>query len=176
MDTYNKRKRTNQNISDEDQSDNHYSSKTPSENGSQHYPRFIVIESLQEHKSITSLSPFLIQKVIHSISGEPESIKKLQRSDQLLIEVKKKAHAENLLRTTTFHDLKVRVYPHTSLNTSKGVIRCAELRNCSDQEILDVTKHQGVTAVKRFKIRRDCKLKILILSFLLLIHQLCQKL
>ena len=159
MDTYNKRKRTNQNISDEDQSDNDYSSKTPSENNSQHFPRFIVIESLQENRSITSLSPFLIQKVIHSISGEPESIKKLQRSDQLLIEVKKKAHAENLLRTTTFHDLKVRVYPHTSLNTSKGVIRCAELRNCSDQEILDGTKHQGVTAVKIFKIRRDGKLK-----------------
>ena len=96
MDTYNKRKRTNQNISDEDQSDNDYSSKTPSENNSQHFPRFIVTESLQENKRITSLSPFLIQKVIHSISGEPESIKKLQRSDQLLIEVKKKAHAENL--------------------------------------------------------------------------------
>ena len=111
MDTYNKRKRTNQNISDEDQSDNDYSSKTPSENNSQHFPRFIVIESLQENRSITSLSPFLIQKVIHSISGEPESIKKLQRSDQLLIEVKKKAHAENLLRTTTFHDLKYAFIP-----------------------------------------------------------------
>ena len=86
-------------------------------------------------------------------------LKKLQRSNQLLIEVKKKAHAENLLRTTTFHDLKVRVYPHTSLNTSKGVIRCAELRDCSEQEILDGTKQQGVTAVKRFKIRRDGKLK-----------------
>ena len=160
MDTFNKRKRTNQNISDDDQSDNEeYSFKTPSENGSQHFPRFILIESLQENKSITSLSPFLIQKVIQSISGEPESIKKLQRTNQLLIEVKKKAHAENLLRTTTFHDLKVRVYPHTSLNTSKGVIRCAELRDCSEQEILDGTKQQGVTAVKRFKIRRDSKLK-----------------
>ena len=159
MDTYNKRKRTNQNISDGAQSDNNYSSKTSSVNNSQHFPRFIVTESLQENRSITSLSPFPIQKVIHSISDEPESIKKLQRSDQLLVEVKKKAHAENLLRTTTFHDLKVRVYPHTSLKTSKGVIRCAELRNCSDQEILDGTKHQGVTAVKRFKIRRDGKLK-----------------
>ena len=48
MDTYNKRKRTDQNISDEDQSDNDYSSKTPSENNPQHFPRFIVIESSQE--------------------------------------------------------------------------------------------------------------------------------
>ena len=70
--------------------------------------------------------------MIQSIAGEPENIKKLHRSNQLLIEVSKKAHAENLLRAQTFHDLKVRVYPHTSLNSSKGVIRCPELRRGGD--------------------------------------------
>ena len=88
----------------------------------QHFPRFILVESKEENRQITSLSPFLIQKVIQSVPGEPENIKKLHRSNQLLIEVSKKAHAENLLRAQTFHDLKVRVYPHTSLNSSKGVI------------------------------------------------------
>ena len=56
--------------------------------------------------------PFVIQKVIQGIAGEPENIKKLHRSNQLLTEVSRKAHAENLLRAQTFHDLKVRVYPH----------------------------------------------------------------
>ena len=85
--------------------------------------------------------------------------KKLHRSNQLLIEVSEKAHVENLLRAQTFHDLKVRVYPHTSLNSSKGVIRCPELRNCGEKEILEGTKSQGVTGVKRFKIKRNGELK-----------------
>ena len=124
-----KRKRTRQ-CPDSDISDSDDSTQPPttSNDTPQHFPRFILVESKDEKRQITSLSPFLIQKVIQSIAGEPENIKKLHRSNQLLIEVSKKAHAENLLRAQTFHDLKVRVYPHTSLNSSKGVIRCPEAR------------------------------------------------
>ena len=112
-----------------------------------------------ENTSITSLAPFVIQKkVLQSIAGEPKSIKKLTRSNQLLIE-DKKSHAENLLRTQKFHNLNVRVYPHSSLNSSRGVIRCPDLRGCSEQEILDEMKSQGVTAVKRFRIKKDGQLK-----------------
>ena len=39
-----------------------------------HFPRFILVESKDEKRQITSLSPFLIQKVIQSIAGEPENI------------------------------------------------------------------------------------------------------
>ena len=42
----------------------------------QHFPRFILVESKEEGRQITSLSPFLIQKVIQSIAGEPENINK----------------------------------------------------------------------------------------------------
>ena len=157
-----KRKRTKQ-TPDTDNSDFDENSQTPStstnDTSPQHFPRFILVESKEENRQITSLSPFLIQKIIQSIAGEPENIKKLHRSNQLLIEVSKKAHAENLLRAQTFHDLKVRVYPHTSLNSSKGVIRCPELRNCSEEEILEGTRSQGVTGVKRFKIKQNGELK-----------------
>ena len=114
----------------------------------QHFPRFILVESKEENRQITSLSPFLIQKVIQSIAGEPESIKKQHRSNQLHIEISKKAHAENL-RAQTFHD------PHTSLNSSKGVIWCPELRNCGEEEILEGTRSQGVIGVKRFKKKKE---------------------
>ena len=83
----------------------------------------------------------------------------MYRSNQLLVEISKKSHAENLLRTTLFHNLKVRVFPHTSLNSSRGVIRCPDLRNSSEEEILEGTGSQGVTAVKRFKIKRNGQLK-----------------
>ena len=157
---YDKRKRTRQ-CPDSDISDFDDSTQPPttSNDTPQHFPRFILVKSKDEKRQITSLSPFLIQKVIQSIAGEPENIKKLHRSNQLLIEVSKKAHAENLLRAQTFHDLKVRVYPHTSLNSSKGVIRCPELRNCDEDEILEGTRSQGVTGVKRFKVKRNGELK-----------------
>ena len=68
----------------------------------QTFPRFIIKEASDENSNITSLSPFVIQKVLQSLAGEPNSIKKLTRSNQLPIEVSRKAHAENLLRTQTF--------------------------------------------------------------------------
>ena len=39
------------------------------------------------------------------------------------------------------------------------MIRCPDLRGCSEQEILDEMKSQGVTAVKRFRVRKDGQLK-----------------
>ena len=112
---YDKRKRTRQ-CPDSDISDFDGSTQPPttSNDTPKHFPRFILVESKDENRQITSLYPFLIHKVIQSVAGEPENIKKNYRSNQLLNEVSKKAHADNLLRAQTFHDLKVRVYPHTS--------------------------------------------------------------
>ena len=153
----NKRKKANASLSssEADLTDNEQDSHPLP----QVFPRFIIIESEDENSSVTSLSPFVIQKVLQSISGEPKSIKKLSKSNQLLVEVSRKAHAENLLRTQTFHNLKVRVRPHSSLNSSRGVIRCPDLRGCSEKEILDEMKPQGVTAVKRFRVKKDGQLK-----------------
>ena len=70
-----------------------------------------------------------------------------------------KQPTNQLLRTQTFHNLNVHVYLHSSLNSSRGVIRCPDLRGCSEQEILDEMKSQGVTAVKRFRVTKDGQLK-----------------
>ena len=112
----NRGKRTKQ-CSESDISDIDESTQPPTistkDTSAQHSPRFILVESKEENKPITSLSPFVIQKVIQSIAGEPENIKKLHRSNQLLIEISRKAHADNLLCAQTFHNLKVRVYPQS---------------------------------------------------------------
>ena len=42
-----------------------------------------------------------------------------------------------------YFDLKVKISLHQSLNSSKGVIRCPELRPCSDKEIIDNLTDQG---------------------------------
>ncbi|MCU7858551.1 MAG: hypothetical protein KZQ86_01700 [Candidatus Thiodiazotropha sp. (ex Lucinoma kastoroae)] len=120
-------------------------------------PRFLVITS-KEEKQVASLSPFVIEKVLKGIAGIPKSIKKL-RSGDLLVEYDKQSQIENLLRTEKFFDLKVKCSLHGSLNTSKGVVRCFDLKGCSDQEILENMREQGVIAVRRIKVRRDRILK-----------------
>ena len=54
-------------------------------------------------------------------------------------------------------DVPISISPHKSLNFQKGIIRSRGLRGCSDDEILksEGAKEQGITAVKRFKIKKQ---------------------
>ena len=96
------------------------------------FPRFIIIESLQDVK-LDQLSPFLIKKIISSRSN-PKTVKKLQ-TENLIVEVESNKHAENLLKMEKFHNLKCRAYPHTKSNTSNGVVRSKELSLATLEEI-----------------------------------------
>ena len=107
---------------------------------------------------MADLSPFVIEKCIQSIVGHPKTIKKLKSGD-LLLEVDRKQQVENLLKTTKIFDLKVKISLHNSLNSSKGVIRCSELRHCSDKEIIENLKEQGVTGVRNVSVRRNGVIK-----------------
>ena len=75
------------------------------------FPHFIVLESLDE-KQLTKLNPIIIEKTISGIVN-PISVKKLNNGT-LLIEVDKKAYAENLLKMKTFASLKIKASPHLS--------------------------------------------------------------
>ena len=97
-------------------------------------PRFLVIHS-QEERSISSLSPFVIEKVLIGMAGEPRSIEKNIRSGDLLVEYTNKKQIKNLLRLKTFHDLKMQVSLHASHNTCKGVVCCPNLKGVSEEEI-----------------------------------------
>ena len=121
-------------------------------------PRFLIIHSEVEGKDISLLSPFLIEKAIMSIAGEPKSIKNL-RSGDLLIQCTKQPHEANLLKMKTFCGLKCTVKPHKSLNTSKGIVRCPALSKQSCEHILEFMGEQGVTDVRRINVHRDGVLK-----------------
>ncbi len=117
------------------------------------FAKFIVIESTDENKPITSLSPFVIEKQLESLIGIPKSVKKL-RNKTLLVETTKKAQSEHLLKVKSFFNVPVIVSEHKTLNSSKGIIRDPALKGESEHEILDYLKEQGVIAVKRFKIKK----------------------
>ena len=71
---------------------------------------------------MSSLSPFVIEKILDGMIGTLKSIKKL-RSGDLLVEYEKTKYIEKLLRLNKFHDLKVTVSLHGSLNSCKSVVR-----------------------------------------------------
>jgi hypothetical protein len=114
------------------------------------------MESTDSSRPLSKLSPFALQKGIQGLAGVAKNITRL-RSGQILIEVDKKSHANNLLQSTMIVDVPIRISSHKSLNYKKGIIRSRDLKGCSDEEILksDGAKQQGITGVKRFKIKKN---------------------
>ena len=105
--------------------------------------RFLIAKSDEKDQKVSDLSPFAIEKKHSSNCWPSKSIKRLQSGD-LLPEVEKKTHITNLLKTKPLFDLKVKISLHGSLNTSKGVIRCQDLGPCTDDELLENLKSEGV--------------------------------
>ena len=68
-----RKKPTQDDTSDAEISDN--GDNITNDTTTQHFPRFLLIESIEENQNITSLSPFVIQKVILGIAGEPQTLK-----------------------------------------------------------------------------------------------------
>ena len=120
------------------------------------FAAFLLIESLDKDHPVVKLSPFVIKKAIEGLAGAPKSIKKLWSSGQLLVEVTKESHATNLLRSRVFAGVPIKVAPHGSLNSSKGVVRSRDFDGVSDQDMLEGLKLDGVCAtdVKRIIIRK----------------------
>ena len=119
----------------------------------ENFAKFLIIESTNKDKPITSLSPFVIEKQIEALIGTVKSVKKL-RNQTLLVETTRKSQTENLLRTKTFFNLPVEVSEHKTLNSSKGIIRDKALKGESDDNIRENLQEQGVTAAKRFKVKK----------------------
>ncbi|XP_041369839.1 uncharacterized protein LOC121383807 [Gigantopelta aegis] len=138
--------------SDEESMKSKYTVKKSKVISSQNWPRFLVISSTDDG-ALNKLSPFAIQKAIVGLAGEPKSVKKIKNG--LLVECSTDKHSTCLLKSTVFCNVPIKVTPHTSLNSSKGVIRCRDLEGVTEEEICENLSSQGVTAVRRIKVRRN---------------------
>ena len=118
-----------------------------SEDDRESFPRFLIIQATDPTKPL-KLSPFAINKGIEGLAGPVRNVSRL-RSGDILVEVDRAVQSKNLLKVKLFVNIPVKVFPHRSLNSSKGVIRCSELRDCETEEILDELSDQGVTEVFR---------------------------
>ena len=84
-------------------------------------PFQIVIESKDPLHPVTKLSPFVVEKQLHSILGTAKSVKIL-KNNTMLVECFTRQQSENLLKHKKFFQLDVNIYPHKTLNSSKGVV------------------------------------------------------
>ena len=76
-------------------------------------------------------------------------------NDTLLIEAEKIFLLNLLLKQKYFYNLKIKVYPHNTLNLSKGVVRSPDLSLCTLDEIKNNLRGQGVTDAKQISIKRN---------------------
>ena len=56
---------------------------------------------------------------------------------RLLVECLKQHHSKYLLKSKVMCNIPIKVSEHTSLNSSKGVIRSRDLEGVSEDEMLD---------------------------------------
>lgn len=136
------------------------------------YDRFFKIT--MSTGSFKNVSPFLLHKALQSIFGTLSDTKKLA-DGSLLIEVTNEKQSKIASSLCMLHNYEVITQPHKSLNIIKGVVTCSDLSNCSDDEILDNLKSQGVTELFRLPPRKGASgpSSTFILSFRL--HQLPSK-
>jgi hypothetical protein len=117
------------------------------------WPRFLVMESVNQDQPLSKVSPFVIEKAMKGICNAV-NVKKL-RSGVLLIEVSRPEQATNLLKQTQFANIPVRVTPHRTMNSCKGVIRDRELADLDTSELVDNLKIVGVTDARNIMQNRN---------------------
>jgi hypothetical protein len=126
-----------------------------SEDEKKHYfDKFYIIESLEQGKTFSNVSPFEIEKSIKSEVGNVNTVKKL-RDGKLLVEILRQKQGINLQKIDSFCKIKCQVSPHKTLNTSKGVIRDRRLFCASEDEMKNELASQGVTHVRRIQVKRN---------------------
>ena len=117
------------------------------------WPAWLVVEGDDEMKPLSALSPFAIEKGFKNIAGDLVSVKRL-KNGTFLVECRNEKQSKKLINATLFIDRKIKVTPHKQLNSSKGVIRCRELKGTSEAEIRANLESQGVIDVHRVSIKK----------------------
>ena len=113
-----------------------------------------MMTSGDDKKYISRLLTFAIQKGIQGLVGEPRTIKRLRSGALFIIEVDRGMYSTKLLAITELAQVPVKLSPHRTLNTSKGVLRTPELKNTTREELLTQIKKQGVTGARMITIKK----------------------
>lgn len=114
--------------------------------------RFLVMKRIESDDGFKNVCNFLIEKAIETAAGgKVEKCIKI-KDGSLLIQTKTVNQAKGLVRLVEIMpNIKVCTEEHRSLNTCKGTIYCPNLKNSSDDTVLQNLKKQKVVGIKRMK-------------------------
>ena len=116
------------------------------------FHKFIVIQSRDEHGDLSKLSPFVIDKFLKAKIGTLTDLRRL-RGGQLLVKTDSETYSKKLLGLSDLAGVPVKATPHRTLNSSKGVVRCGELKHASEEEIISELADQGVVDCFNIKVK-----------------------
>uniref|UniRef100_W8BG04 Nucleic-acid-binding protein from transposon X-element n=2 Tax=Ceratitis capitata TaxID=7213 RepID=W8BG04_CERCA len=121
-------------------------------------PVYLVMTRINTTETLKNISPFLLQKAIDATCGEVLMCKKIL-SGQILVKTKSGKQANKLSTLIGLSsNIKIHITIHPSLNFSKGVIYCNDLRNIPEKEILQELAPQNVHEVKKIYKKKDNQL------------------
>jgi len=126
-----------------------------------YFPRYLVISSQED--DFRKVSPIAVCKTLNSLVGEPEGVRRL-RNGTLLVHVSNQEMAYKLQELKVFAGVSVKVTPHNTLNTCKGVIFSTESHLCSDDELQEWLEDHKVCNIQRISQRSGTD-QLLILTF-----------
>ena len=85
------------------------------------FPRFLVVESTDPQNKLRDLNDDIINLTIRGVTSTSVSVKWM--GPALFVKVSHEAYARNLQKMTQIDQFPVKVSPHRSLNTRKGVAK-----------------------------------------------------
>jgi hypothetical protein len=121
-------------------------------------PTFFLITRTEPEMTFKTVSPFKISRFLDQCKLKLKSVKRL-RDGSLLIESGAKESSEKLTKINLLGTFPVSVSPHTTLNSSRGVVYSHDLMGLEEQEIKEELKLQHVIDVKPILTRKDNILK-----------------
>nr|XP_042913209.1 uncharacterized protein LOC122273208 [Parasteatoda tepidariorum] len=117
--------------------------------------RFIILSSTD--KKLSTLSPFLVQKSLESLMGNPKIVRQLPSGD-LLVETSSVKQTTALLKSHKLGNVTIRASPHNTLNISKGVISDKALQYLPISEIIEGLSTQGVIDARHITIKKGSEI------------------
>ena len=127
-----------------------------------HWPRVLVITS--EDGQQVPLGHYAVAKAVEGLTTNPKRLTKA-KAGYYVVEVTTDSASKILLSSTKLANTAVKITPHRSLNTTRGVISSRFLEGASDADLLDDLRNQGVTKVKRILRNKKDPTNAIILTF-----------
>jgi len=125
------------------------------------WSRFLLISGTDDERPLSHCHAVAIEKTITGQIGCDKYKVTRLRNGNLLVEVEMERHSRSVSKLTRICcnaiQYPVKVEPHRSLNSSRGVVRCPEFKLFEENEIVDCLLDQGVSQAHRININKDGK-------------------